>query len=889
MEITVIAYVNTQSSVQFGGDDAFISFGDGTSKSVPETERETVDSGLFLGRSRYTTTHTYSAYGSYVISYSEPNRNAGTLNFDASGSTRMYTETLISVQANTCDSTPALLVPPFDRACSGTTFFHNPGAFDSDGDSLSYELVAPKKDATSAVTNYLFPDNQKFYSDAGIIYGQGNEEKTGPPSFTIDAIDGTVVWDAPGAVGEYGVAIKVKEWKFQPANGKWYEAGYVIRDMQIIVEDCDNRKPKLTPPPDICVVAGTPVLFDIPASDPDGDNVVIEGFSEVFSLMENPAVLEPESGTLQSTGAPNDTASIQFKWATSCTHVRPQPYKVVFKISDRPQSGPRLVQFYTINIRVLAPPPEYQSVSINPVMKTAILKWTYSCGNVMAFQIWRRISEFQYDQAECAFGMPAFLHYEMVAEVPGTSADYTDHDLAYGAQYCYRIIALVGDQKIPSRISIDTCFIPKPAEAPVVTNVSVENTDEENGEIQVRWTRPFDIDIQQYPPPYRYELLRKNESDPESAFQVVTTEKIADTVYMDTGLNTKANSYRYQVVLYVPSLTSAPLDSSTEASSVFAVAKPILNGIDVTWTANTPWYNYSSIYPFHLVYRANSPAGPFVLIASVNVNESDFHYADYGAYNDDPLANTLYYYKVKTRGTYGNPDIMSPLQNFSEVTVGQVLDTIPPCAPVVSIVKTNCSDFACDGTDYYTKLTWLGSQKDCRNDDAVDYEVLVRSGDNNGFTSLGIMADDHFVHSHLSSLNNCYTVIGIDRAGNRSDSSNLVCSSNCLNFKLPNVITPDVSDQKNDFLTTYPEDGSNPDDCPRSIRQVDFTIYSRWGQEIYTTTVTGGESPVFWDGLTGTGKEADGGVYFYEALVTFDTNDPQLRIQRFKGWVHLIR
>jgi hypothetical protein len=70
---------------------------------------------------------------------------------------------------------------------------------------------------------------------------------------------------------------------------------------------------------------------------------------------------------------------------------------------------------------------------------------------------------------------------------------------------------------------------------------------------------------------------------------------------------------------------------------------------------------------------------------------------------------------------------------------------------------------------------------------------------------------------------------------------------------------------------------------------VDLAIYSRWGQEIYTTTVSGGESSVFWNGLTDEGKEADGGVYFYEALVTFDTNDPRLRIQTFKGWVHLIR
>jgi hypothetical protein len=341
--------------------------------------------------------------------------------------------------------------------------------------------------------------------------------------------------------------------------------------------------------------------------------------------------------------------------------------------------------------------------------------------------------------------------------------------------------------------------------------------------------------------------------------------------------------------LYVPSLTDAPVDSSSEASSVFAKSNPILNGIEITWAASTPWYNYSSLYPFHLIYRADSPAGPFTLIDSVNVNENDFHYVDSGTFDHQLLTSAPYYYKVKTQGTYGNPGIISPVQNFSQVTSGHILDTIPPCAPQVSIVKTNCSDFACDGSDYYAKLTWLQTGSDCSLDDAIAYEILARSEANNAFTSLGIVAGNEFVHSGLTTLNNCYRVISIDPAGNRSDSSNIVCTSNCLNFKLPNVITPGLDDQKNDLLRTYPEEGANSDDCPRSVEQVDFTIYSRWGKEIYTATVTGDESPIFWDGLTSEGREADSGVYFYEAIVIFDTNNRQERKQKFKGWVQLIR
>ncbi|HEX8037495.1 MAG TPA: hypothetical protein VF490_00030, partial [Chryseosolibacter sp.] len=552
---------------------------------------------------------------------------------------------------------------------------------------------------------------------------------------------------------------------------------------------CDNQKPELTQPPDLCVIAGTIIRFDIRASDRNGDNIVIEGFSEVFDLPANKATLLPEGGTLQSTSPPNDTASVQFKWETTCEQVRPQPYKVIFKISDRPLTGPRLVQFYTISIHVIAPSPEYEKVSINPVTRTVALQWKpYGCQNLEAFQVWRRIEKLTYEQPECNFGMPASLRYQLIAELPGTSNSFTDVDLAYGAQYCYRIVALVGDKKTPGRLSLDTCFIPKPAEAPVITNVSIESTSEKDGEVLVRWTRPFDIDSQQYPPPYFYKVFRKNESDPQSTFEAVTTV-MSDTVCADAQLNTGANTYRYAVELYVPSLTDAPVDTSSRASSIYLTTRSLLNGIDLSWKASTPWYNYSVAHPYHLIYRSNSPAGPFELIDSVNVLEGDFHYTDTGAYNHGGLTEDSYYYKVKTRGTYGNARIISPIENFSQIASGQILDTLPPCAPTPAVARVNCGNFACDQSDYYTKLEWQTPEGGC-GDDVAAYEVLVQSDTSGAYTSLGIVTENTYVHRNLKSLNKCYRLISIDRSGNRSDTSAAVCNTNCLNFKLPNVITP---------------------------------------------------------------------------------------------------
>ena len=592
--------------------------------------------------------------------------------------------------------------------------------------------------------------------------------------------------------------------------------------------------------------------------------------------------VEPPDGVSQSTNPPYDTASIKIIWETSYADVRLRPYRIVLKISDRPPEGPRLATFYTLEIKVIAPAPEYESVSVNPVTKQVALNWEdHPCENVVAFQVWRRVSEFEYQPADCEIGMPQFLRYQLRAELPGMSSGFTDTDLAIGSQYCYRIVALVGHERVPSRISIDTCFIPKPAEAPVIVNVSVEHTNISDGQMLVRWTRPFDIDAYQYPPPYQYRVLRMNVSD-SVPFKPVTQETITDTVFIDTQLNTVGNIYRYMIELYVPALTPGPVDTSSHASSVYAETRSGIAEINIEWHANTPWYNYSQRYPYHLIYRSDSFDGPFDLIDSVDVNQSDFRYTDTGKYRGLGLTSRQYYYKVLTRGTYGNRNIIEPLENFSQITPGELLDTIPPCAASPVIRKAECAQFACDGSDYSTTLEW-----DTACDDVAAYEIFVKESENEGYRKIAITTDNVFVHKNISSLNKCYRIVSLDQAGNRSDSSAVVCNSNCINFKLPNVITPGINDDLNDYLSTFPESENNRGDCARSVQSVRLKIFSRWGDEVYTATI-GGDSLIFWDGRNSRGEEVASGVYFYHADVIFDTNDVDRRKQRIQGWVHVL-
>ncbi len=127
--------------------------------------------------------------------------------------------------------------------------------------------------------------------------------------------------------GEYNIAFLIKEWR--RVNGVYVLLGYVERDMQILVEDCLNQRPELQVPEDICVEAGTLIDQDIFGTDPDGDNVIINAFSEVF-VINPPAKMDPAPPIYQAT-----PAKVHFQWQTECSDIRDQAYSVQFKITDK--------------------------------------------------------------------------------------------------------------------------------------------------------------------------------------------------------------------------------------------------------------------------------------------------------------------------------------------------------------------------------------------------------------------------------------------------------------------------------------------------------------------------------------------------------------------------
>ncbi|HCZ34294.1 MAG TPA: hypothetical protein DHV26_00035, partial [Cytophagales bacterium] len=326
-------YTDTGSPIRFG--DGELRFGDGSPAVITPQLPNTFPPGLNLptevGFVTYSIEHTFPGPGQYIISYLEANRNEGVLNIANSVNTTFYIETEIIIDPFLgCSNTPVLLVPPIDKACTGVAFFHNPGAFDPDGDSLSYEFVVPKMNKNSDVIAYLDPNTKTFYDRIGLNYGTANEAGNGQPIFEIDPVTGTITWDAPGAPGEYNIAFKIIEWR--KIAGTWVQQGYVIRNMQIIVEDCNNQRPELEVPPDLCVVAGETIEFDVFGTDPDFDSVKIEAFSQIFSINPSPASFTPTPIRFQFLAA-GIKARQTLTWETECSHIKDQPYQVTFKIT----------------------------------------------------------------------------------------------------------------------------------------------------------------------------------------------------------------------------------------------------------------------------------------------------------------------------------------------------------------------------------------------------------------------------------------------------------------------------------------------------------------------------------------------------------------------------
>ncbi|MCF6352405.1 MAG: gliding motility-associated C-terminal domain-containing protein [Cyclobacteriaceae bacterium] len=894
--IYITGYVDLSGGqVTFGA--GMLDFGDGSAPienirtdSRVEIILDEVDIGNDIKITRFKVEHTYSGNGIYFINYQEFNRNAGIVNMDNSVETPFYIETMVRIDGTLgCNMfLPEMLVPPIDFGCTGVAFYHNPGAFDRDGDSLAFEFVTPRKARNTPVDNYRVMNDPEF---GGFEEGTTNV----PAGLTINPLTGDLVWNSPGLQGEYNVAFIVKE--YRRLQGEYFLIGSVVRDMQILVDDCDNNRPRLTLPNDICVEAGDNVNFNVFATDEDGDDVKIEVFSVVLYFPESPATYSPDPAVFQP-----QPGTLNFDWNTTCDQVREQPYLVTFKVTDQPDQGRPLVEFGTVNIIVVAPAPENLQSTVN-ADRTIDLTWDdYSCNNAEKIQIWRRVDTYPLTPDECDTGMPDYAGYTLIDEVPALDTSYKDDNngnkLAFDANYCYRLVAVFpSPQNGESYVSTETCGIIK-ADGPAITHVTVDKTDLNDGEITVSWRGPFEIDQVLFPPPYSYELWRGAGFEGDIGVKIMDIS--SDTTFVDSGLNTAESPYHYTVKLFDNNNTEI---RSMPASSVYNEPTALTGAIELNWSAHVPWSNNTFTYPYHYIYRDRVDASDpekLVLIDSVDVNQNGFFYHDNGSFNGEELSDQLLYcYYIQVFGTYGNPNIDAPQINLSQIICAQPNDTITPCPPELFLTTKPCNeifiDRGCGFVDYYNTIVWNKSiaveEEDCDLDDEIKgYNIYFSAtGAEDTFEKIDLVKDTTYFDGILNSFAGCYYVTAVDRSNNESIPSNTVCNDNCPYYELPNVITPN-DDGKNDTFRPFDESiGGENGGCPRFVNSVKFMVFNRWGEPIYTYE-SGGENSVLinWDGTDNAGKLLSSGVYFYSAEVEFELRRAQDRSQRLNGWVHVL-
>jgi gliding motility-associated-like protein len=826
-EATLTTYTDPNSG-QADRPDVFIVWGDGDSNYVHRDSQITIGpAGKQYWKNTYIARHDYRGPGTYNIHFFDPNRVANIVNMSNSVSVPFYIESILVIDpARGFDNSPVLLQPPIDYACVGRVFTHNPNAYDADGDSMTFTLIAPRREKNTDVPGYFTPQGANF--------------------FRLDIHSGQLTWDYPQYQGIYNIAIRIDEYRKDLRTGKYRNIGYVIRDMQIIVGNCQNHPPVIGPLRDTCVEAGQNILLKVKvnASDPDvtpsKDIITLSATGGPFLQKVNKARMTPDPAL----GA--GTVSASFEWLISCEHIRKDPYRVVFRAVDDDPSVP-LSDLKYMNIRVVGPPPQNLAASV--LSSTVTLKWDAPvCANARGYLIYRKSDSTGWQHGYCETGVPSYTGYVLIDTIynPGITT-YDDNNrgigLSAGIIYCYRVTALYlndGQQEFAEGYASPEVCVRLKKDVPVITNASVVTTSNTTGSVYVAWSKPTALDTLQNPGPYAYKLYRATgfTGGTYTLVNTFTSAEFAglnDTIYIDTPLNTAGAPYNYRVDLF-NTINDTPvfIGHTTTGSTIFLLLRRTHRKVELRWNVAVPWRN-----TYYAVERKNAVTG---LWDSIGFTTNTKFYADTGLVNGQE-----YCYRIRSYGTYNAKGLTDPIINLSQEICASPRDTIRPCPPILT-AAANCESKT-------NTLQWVLNDSCAR--DAAGYRIYFSNGTNDQFSWIdSVRSRDSVTYTDsrkllAHSLAGCYKITVYDSAGNESPYSDTVCVDNCPRYNLPNVFTPN-GDEKNDLFVPMPG--------YRFIESINLHIYNRWGQEVFSTT----DPAIRWDGVDAfTGHKLVNGVYFY--------------------------
>ncbi|MCC5918278.1 MAG: gliding motility-associated C-terminal domain-containing protein [Cryomorphaceae bacterium] len=849
-EVTITTY--TKTSAPADRCELEIFWGDNTSAFLPRINGPTAGNCAPNGmgetlandvkKNIYRGVHAYPSPGTFTISTQDPNRNQGISNIPNSVNVVFYLQTTIIINPILGNnSSPELLNPPIDDGCVGKLFVHNAAAFDPDGDSLAYRLVDVR-------------------GVNGMPFGTTYDPSFVQDPVTIDSITGDLIWNTPQVQGQFNFAIEILEYRKSSSN-VYALMSRVTRDLQVtIIGGCNNDPPEITPAGPFCVVAGDTLNFSMTATDPNGHQVSLTATGGPFEI-DVPAFL---TGPISGVGS----VTREFTWRTNCSHVRQQNYFVYFRAEDNPPGQQTaLTAYQTVQIRVISPGPR-DPLAIGSAVGIE-LSWDPSvCEGPVRYDIYRREDPSGWTPDSCETGVPGYTGFEKIAQVNGVNNTfYTDDEVeTVGFVYCYRIVAVFPDGG--ESIASDEVCAELPKTLPVMTNVDVEETDSLNGEINVAWTRPYEIDSLLFPPPYRYELYRAVGIEGENFTLIETKNDLFDTAYTDTGLNTRDSLYRYKVdFLLMPSETK--VGASYPATQPFLLPRGSNGRITLSYQFDGPWRNDTMV-----VFRE---------IPQLSGNFDSIGFSTSRTFTDTGLVNGQEYcYYIRTNGNYPASGLPENLRNRSQIACGLALDTTRPCAPIVF------NDFKCP--DNKLELFFSDNPNpDCPDHTFLYYNIYYKAKLDDDYPetpTFSNIQDSIFERFELP-FSGCYKVTVVKR--NEEDPSGLArespfseefCVDPCPDIIIPNVFTPN-GDGRNDVFRPVPD--------PRDINFIEIKIFNRWGNMVYRSESTEQFINEGWDGNDmETGKPSAAGVYFYVMRIIYRGLTPQDEIN-LNGDIHLYR
>ena len=201
-----------------------------------------------------------SAQADWIFSYSICCRNCAitTISNPCASSSVLYIEATLNNILAPCDNSPTFSNIPIAFVCAGQSFNYNHGVLDPDGDSLAYQLIAPKTSSTTTVS---------FISPASATTPVASSTP-----FTLNPLTGDLNF-TPSQIQIGILALLIKEYR----NGQLI--GSIIRDMQVYTQTCSNNLPTAsgingTTNFSTTVCPNTPVCFTVNTNDADAGQII---------------------------------------------------------------------------------------------------------------------------------------------------------------------------------------------------------------------------------------------------------------------------------------------------------------------------------------------------------------------------------------------------------------------------------------------------------------------------------------------------------------------------------------------------------------------------------------------------------------------------------------